>query len=205
MNLLDSILDASALLYALLLFPAPLFWLVIHPAIDHWRRKGNRAYWVALPVWTGTGALLLGYREWLFAQRIERSALTWLAGMALLGIASWLDRQTFRQFHWRRLIGLPELHPERGAGKVVAEGIYSRLRHPRYLEYILTFFGLALLTGAQGIFALAFATVLLYVIVAPLEERELRTRYGAAYATYARAVPRFIPRWRRSLKSPVSA
>ncbi|HUZ47721.1 MAG TPA: hypothetical protein VMW54_13880, partial [Terriglobia bacterium] len=59
-----------------------------------------------------------------------------------------------------------------------------------------------LLTGGAGIFLLAFITFLLYLIVAPLEERELREQYGPEYESYARTAPRFIPSfWRRPRKS----
>ena len=201
----NAILDVATFTYALLLFPAPFFWLVIHPAIDYWRQKGTKAYWVALPVWAVTGFALFLLRPLLFARRIDRDGLTWVLGFALVALAFWLDRRVFRQFSVRRIIGLPELHPERGRGDVVRAGIYAHIRHPRYLEYILTFFGLALLTGALGVFALAIATVLMYLIVAPLEERELRDRYGAAYEAYAREVPRFVPRLRRRSDASVSA
>lgn len=204
MTLLSTALDNITFTYALVLFPAPFFWLVIHPAIEFWRRKGNRAYWVALPVWAAGGVALFHFRAPLYAHRLERSALTWVLGCGVLALGVWLDRRVLREFSVRRLIGLPEFHPERGVGEVVRGGIYAHLRHPRYLGYILTFFGLALLTGALGIFALAIVTVLMYVIVAPLEERELRERYGAAYDAYAREVPRFIPRLRRKLSASVS-
>lgn len=204
MHLLSTTLDAAAFIYALLFFPAPFFWLVIHPAIEFWRRQGTRAYWIALPVWAGTGWVLFLLRPLIYAHRVERSLLTWVMGIMLLALAIWLDRRVLREFSVRRLVGLPEIHPEGGAGEVVRAGIYAYLRHPRYLGYILTFFGLALLTGALGIFALAIVTVLMYVIVAPLEERELRNRYGAYYSAYAREVPRFIPRLRRKIRASVS-
>ena len=204
MQMLTTILDVAAFLYALAFFPAPFFWLLIHPAIEFWRRKGNRAYWVALPAWAGMGWALYLVRAPLFAHRLDRGALTWVLGCSVLALVAWLDRQVFREFSVRRLIGLPEFHPERGGDEVVRAGIYAHLRHPRYLGYILTFFGLGLLTGALGIFALAIVTVLMYVIVAPFEERELRKRYGAAYDAYAREVPRFIPRLRRKLRASVS-
>ncbi|MBZ5516232.1 MAG: hypothetical protein LAN62_15550 [Acidobacteriia bacterium] len=44
---------------------------------------------------------------------------------------------------------------------------------------------------------LAILTVLMYLIVAPLEERELGQQYGREYETYRREVPRFLPRLRR--------
>jgi protein-S-isoprenylcysteine O-methyltransferase Ste14 len=88
---------------------------------------------------------------------------------------------------------------------VVSSGIYRYVRHPRYLEYMLTFLGLAFLTGAAGIFVLAIATILLYLVVAPLEERELREAFGPHYDAYAREVPRFIPRLRPTIKPPTVA
>ncbi|PYV07983.1 MAG: hypothetical protein DMG23_14750 [Acidobacteria bacterium] len=90
--------------------------------------------------------------------------------------------------------------PSRSSG-LVSTGIYSRLRHPRYLDYMLSFLGLALLTGAAGYFLLAFITILLYLIVVPLEERELRDQYRAQYDAYARTVPRFVPHFSRSPKA----
>jgi protein-S-isoprenylcysteine O-methyltransferase Ste14 len=198
MNTLNWSLDMLALFYALLFFPAPIFWLMIHPAIKFWRRFGTRALWVALPAWLVCGATLLAFRRELFADRLNRNVFTTLAGTGLVLLGLWLNRRVHREFSWRRLVGLPELTPERHPGGVVRSGIYANLRHPRYLEFMMTFVGLALLTGAVGIFVLAIVTILLYLIVAPLEERELRQQYGQAYEAYRSEVPRFIPRRRRS-------
>jgi protein-S-isoprenylcysteine O-methyltransferase Ste14 len=65
---------------------------------------------------------------------------------------------------------------------------------------MISFWGWALLTGAAGVFVLAIAAVMMYSIVAPLEERELREYHGEEYAEYQRAVPRFIPRLRRTAR-----
>ena len=51
MTLLLQIVDDLALFYLILLLWIPFFWFVFHPAIRFWRRLGNRAFWVALPVW----------------------------------------------------------------------------------------------------------------------------------------------------------
>lgn len=198
MDTLSWALDLLALLYALLFFPAPIFWLLIHPAIKFWRRFGTRAYWMALPLWLLSGATLLFLRQDLFADRLNRNAVTMLMGAGLVLLGLWLNRRVRREFSLRRLIGWPEILPERDAGGVVRSGIYANLRHPRYLEFMITFMGLALLTGAVGIFVLAILTVLLYLIVAPLEERELRQQYGHEYEAYRREVPRFLPRRRRT-------
>jgi protein-S-isoprenylcysteine O-methyltransferase Ste14 len=198
MDALNWVLDLLALLYALTFFPAPIFWLIIHPAVHFWRRFGTRTYWAALPVWLLSGATLLLLRRELFADRLNRNALTAVMGTGLVLLGLWLNRRVHREFTWRRLLGFPEITPERHPGGVVRSGIYASLRHPRYLEFMTTFMGLALLTGAVGIFVLAILTVLLYLIVAPLEERELRQQYGQAYEAYRSEVPRFLPRRRRS-------
>jgi protein-S-isoprenylcysteine O-methyltransferase Ste14 len=58
---------------------------------------------------------------------------------------------------------------------------------------MLMILSVAFLTGAPAIFLLAFLNVLLYQILAPLEERELLDQYGPQYEDYQRLVPRFVP------------
>jgi protein-S-isoprenylcysteine O-methyltransferase Ste14 len=198
MSWLEKAADALALAYAILFFPAPFFWLAIHPAISFWRRFGNRSFWVALPVWLVLGVTLTLLRGRIFSQRLERNVWTVVLGLGLIGLAYRLDRQVRREFTLRRLLGIPELEPHRNVRGLVRSGIYARVRHPRYLAFMLTFWGLAFLTSALGVFGLAIISVLMYLIVAPLEERELRQQYGSEYEAYCNAVPRFIPRGRRS-------
>ncbi|MFB3921918.1 MAG: isoprenylcysteine carboxylmethyltransferase family protein [Terriglobia bacterium] len=204
-DFLNRVLDTMALIYAILFFPAPFFWVVMHSGIGYWRRFGNRAFVIALPIWGVIGTGLVVGRHELFSERMSRNALSWVMGLLVLGMAVWIDRQVMREFTVRRLAGLPEVNPGRYPGGVVRSGIYARVRHPRYIEYMLTLLGLALLTGAVGIFLLAIVTVLLYLIVAPLEERELREHYGPVYEAYARSVPRFVPRLWRKTKTQISA
>jgi len=205
MTWFEESLDILAIAYAVVFFPAPVFWLIIHSRIHFWRRFGNRAFLIALPVWVISGVVLVLLRQTIFSQRIERSVLSWLFGASLMALAVWTNRQVHREFSLRRLAGLPEINRARPDSGMVRAGIYARVRHPRYMEFMLSFLGLAFLTGALGIFLLAFATILLYLIVAPLEERELRESYGTEYETYARTVPRFLPHlWQRD-KSQASS
>lgn len=192
-------LDILALVYAILYFPVPIFWLFIHPAVHFWRRFGNRSFWIALPLWGISGTALVLLRHDLFAWRIGQNTASWILGVVLVVLASWIERRAVKGLGLRRLAGLPEMNRARDSGGVVSTGIYAYIRHPRYFSLILGFVGFTFLTGAVGIFSLAIVTVLLYQIVAPLEERELREHYGSQYEVYARAVPRFIPRpWRKT-------
>jgi protein-S-isoprenylcysteine O-methyltransferase Ste14 len=79
------------------------------------------------------------------------------------------------------------------------------MRHPRYLLYMLMLLSAAFLTGALPIFLLAILNILLYQILAPLEERELLDRYGAQYEQYRRSVPRFLPHLGRTPVVPPSS
>lgn len=190
-------IDWLAVAYAVLYFPVPVYWLVLHPALSTWRRIGYRSFWIALPVWVLAGVPLALMEGPLVAHRLTRNAATWVLGTLLLALNFWVSRLVHQEFSFKKLAGLPELnpaHPQRG---IVASGIYAEVRHPRYANIVLGFIGFGLLTGAAGIFLLAFLTLLLYLIVTPLEERELREQYGPEYEIYARTVPRFLPRLRR--------
>ncbi|HEY6292989.1 MAG TPA: isoprenylcysteine carboxylmethyltransferase family protein [Terriglobia bacterium] len=202
MTWLGKAVDALAFVYALLFFPAPFFWLIIHPAIHFWRRFGNRSFWVALPVWAAGAVGLSALAPQLYASRVPRSLFTASLGALLVVAGLAIGRHVHRVFGLRRLGGLPEMNPGRYPGGVVRTGVYAWVRHPRYVEYMITFLGWALLTGAVGIFALAIVTILMYSIVASLEERELREQYGEEYASYAGAVPRFVPHWPRRRRLP---
>lgn len=59
MYLLAKTRDCLALLYAILYFPAPFFWLIIYPLIGFWCRFGNRSFWIALPLWLISAAALI--------------------------------------------------------------------------------------------------------------------------------------------------
>ena len=194
-------IDALALLYAVLFFPVPIYWLILHPAVSFWRRIGYRSFWVALPVWLLGGVPLIFLQDRLFAHRWPRNWFTYALGAVLLALTFWMLGRVHREFSFKKLAGLPELNPHHALRGVVASGIYGHVRHPRYAHLILGFIAFGLLTGAEGIFLLAIVTILLYLIVAPLEERELREQYGSEYEVYARKVPRFLPRfWRRTRK-----
>ena len=123
--------------------------------------------------------------------------MTYCLGTVFLAVSLWVLARVHREFSLKKLAGLPELNPRHPLRGIVKSGIYAHLRHPRYADLMLGFIAFGLLTGAEGIFLLAFVTVLLYLIVAPLEERELREQYGSAYEVYACTVPRFLPRLRR--------
>jgi protein-S-isoprenylcysteine O-methyltransferase Ste14 len=95
------------------------------------------------------------------------------------------------------LIGLPELVSERAPGRLLTEGIYARVRHPRYTGGGLGLLALACFTNYLAIYGLLVVYWPVIHAITVFEERELAERFGAPYERYREAVPRFLPRfWR---------
>jgi protein-S-isoprenylcysteine O-methyltransferase Ste14 len=82
--------------------------------------------------------------------------------------------------------------------RLVVGGLYRYVRNPMYLALQAIIVGQVLLLDrpvllcyAAGVLAMTIAFVWLY------EEPALARRYGDQYETYRRAVPGWLPRWRR--------
>ena len=88
---------------------------------------------------------------------------------------------------------------EEKRGSLLDQGIYARIRHPRYVEILFITFGYAAVANFAGPWVLAFLSLPLIHAVVLLEERELEDRFGDAYRDYAARVPRYFPReWRQT-------
>jgi protein-S-isoprenylcysteine O-methyltransferase Ste14 len=105
--------------------------------------------------------------------------------------------QIKRHLKKRTLIGVPELAPEARGIPMMVEGVYARHRHPRYLQLILVTGGLALFANYLAAYVAFAMTLAVILIIIPMEERELRQRFGQEYADYCARTPRLIPRLRR--------
>ena len=85
--------------------------------------------------------------------------------------------------------------PKEEIKALVTNGIYSKIRHPCYLEIILYYFGLFLLIGSLGM--LILISVFMYILYDSIikEEKYLKKRFGKEYEGYVKRVPwRFIPK-----------
>ena len=177
--------------------PALFFWFLVHPFARFWRRLG--AVWTYALVSLPTLALMAGlflHRDRLLV--VDYGFSLWLASVAVvvLVFAGLVTARLRRQLTTRIRVGLPELSSADEPGRLIAEGIYARIRHPRYVEMTLWMLAYALFANYLAVyvtFALSLPTLYLLVL---LEERELRERFGAAYEAYCRRVPRFVPRRR---------
>jgi protein-S-isoprenylcysteine O-methyltransferase Ste14 len=70
------------------------------------------------------------------------------------------------------------------------------VRNPLYVTDFALILGTALLANVPFLFLLAALYVAQLALQLPLEERELRRRFGLRYGRYCRLVPRFVPRLR---------
>ena len=183
-------------LLAVTAFPAAmLYWLLVHPFVRFWRRLGLVPSYVVLfgiffamigAVYTMRGTLLaVEYgANWLL---VGIAGVLFAAGMVMQGLAR-------RQLSIATFVGVPELQPSGKGGRLLQEGIYGRVRHPRYLAVMLGTVAMAPFTNYLAAYVLAaIAFPWLYLIIV-LEERELLDRFGDEYRSYRQRVPRLIPR-----------
>jgi protein-S-isoprenylcysteine O-methyltransferase Ste14 len=130
---------------------------------------------------------LLGAGPWWRAQW-PGSVASWIGG-ALVLVSAWLGIAGVRVLGMNRT---PFPEPKPGS-QLVTTGIYARVRHPLYASVIALGFGWALLWRSGPVLALAGAQAVFFYAKARCEERLLRERFPE-YASYARRVPRFLPR-----------
>jgi protein-S-isoprenylcysteine O-methyltransferase Ste14 len=174
-----------------------LYWLIIHPWARWWRLWGPiRTCLVVFPVLAAFGVLVFQLRSQLLGANLGTN---WsLIGIAcvLYCLTTWFELQYWKQVSISTLIGIPELSQHR-TDRLLREGIYGAVRHPRYLSAGIGMLANALVVNYLGLYVLLMAIVAPGYLMLVLEERELLDRFGDAYREYQRDVPRLIPRLRR--------
>ena len=173
-----------------------LFWLVIHPWARWWRKLGLITYLIVIPPLVVLGRLIYRVRAKLLGADLGTN---WtLIGIALvLSCAmTWLESQYWKQLSIATLVGIPELSLQR-PGKLLREGIYAKVRHPRYLSAGIGLLVNAFFINYAGLYIIVAVTIPIGYLILALEERELVDRFGEAYRVYQREVPQLIPRLRR--------
>lgn len=181
-------------------FPqAFLFWFVMHPFAEQWRR---------LPAWLTYGIVFtaMALAGWaLFTLRgtllaVHYGVRTPLVVVAVVLYAGAATIAVLRRRHLKTatLIGLPELSAERYPGRLLTGGVYGRLRHPRYLEIMLAFAAFACFVNYRTVWIMLAASVPVLWILIVLEERELERRFGDDYRRYRERVPALVPRFGRT-------
>jgi protein-S-isoprenylcysteine O-methyltransferase Ste14 len=186
-----SLPDWIAAIVFFLQLPIPLYWFVLHPGAHFWRQRRGVAFAIALLLsWFPVTVVLIVFRSELF-QRDWPPAWQFALGIALNLFEIWIFWRVRVDLGGARLVGATELS---GGGEIAERGIYGRIRHPRYVGSFIAIVGACLIGGTRTAWIVAAAWTALTRVAIAMEERELRTRFGAAYREYCRRVPGYLPR-----------
>ena len=79
-------------------------------------------------------------------------------------------------------------------GRLLQEGIYARVRHPRYLAVMAGLLGWAMMSNYGTSYAIAVLLIPALLGVIHFEEKELVDRFGEDYLEYRKRVPAVLPR-----------
>ena len=181
-----------ALLVFFLDLPVPIYWFILHPFTNFWRRNISAAFWFAgLAAWTSGAIFVIIFRHQLLGENIP-SPLAAAAATPLIAADFILLYYSGKFLGGKKLVGHAELS---GKSELTTTGLYKYVRHPRYTGMIFAIVGACIL--AQTKFAWTISAIWLACVLVSifLEEREMRHRFGAAYEEYSRATPRFLPRF----------
>jgi protein-S-isoprenylcysteine O-methyltransferase Ste14 len=90
--------------------------------------------------------------------------------------------------------GWKRLYEAQRCRTLAVTGVYSYIRHPQYVGFVLIMFGFLLQWPTLLTLAMFPILVFMYVRLARIEEREALEEFGADYAEYMYDVPPFVPR-----------
>jgi protein-S-isoprenylcysteine O-methyltransferase Ste14 len=196
-------MDQARYVIALILLiglpPGLLLWFFIHPFASFWRKLG--AVWTYTILAVPTLALMAGVylgREWLVGRDLGTSYPRIALSIAVWVVVVVIALKRKKQLSFGILSGLPEVSQKQYPGKLLTEGIYAKIRHPRYVEVLLAVLAYALFANYSTPYIAFLCCVPVVYLIVLLEERELRRRFGSEYEEYSRRVPRFVPKlWKR--------
>ena len=186
-----------ALIILMSLAPAVSLWFLIHPFGAFWR---SLSPWITYTVLGFVTVALMApafvFRRQLLAVDFGTSYLTMALGVVAAVMGSVIALKRKRHLTFKILSGVPQVSANEYPGRLLTEGIYSRLRHPRYVEVVLWVLGYALVANYPSLYAAAVLTPPALLLIVCLEERELEERFGEDWRAYKARVPRFVPRFR---------
>jgi len=108
-------------------------------------------------------------------------------GIAIIIPGAWLGIKGVTEIGFKE----SETHrPER----VIATGLYSRMRHPQYTGEILSHIGITFLLSSFYSLLVTPLVIIINYILCWKEEKELVREFGEDYVQYQKLVPMFFPR-----------
>jgi len=172
----------------------PLFWIPVHGFSRFFKNIGLATYLLPILTWLPVAYLIYINRDFVMQFRIVLPTAVIIAGILFLLAGTLLHIWTGTLLGLWGLMGLPEISSKIKGG-LVTEGPFSVVRHPTYLAHTLMFLGVFLITGVIAVAVITFIDFLLIsIVIIPLEDRELLSRFGDEYKRYMERVAGFIPR-----------
>ena len=192
---MDTVRYVLAVMTMVSLPPGFLLWFFIHPFARHWRKLGPVwTYVVLTPVVVVVMVALFLQRRLLLSTDLGLSLPLVVLGIVGLACGATITVRRRKHLTSKILSGIPELSADPADQKLLTQGIYGTIRHPRYIEALLWVLGYAFIANYVGLYVLFVLSIPTVFLIVLLEERELRERFGAEYEEYCRRVPRFVPR-----------
>jgi protein-S-isoprenylcysteine O-methyltransferase Ste14 len=172
----------------------PLFWLMIHPFAERWRKRRRSPYLVLMPVWMAMwlaeAAITAPWRN----ATLYSTEWAWIPAALLFSTGLLIYSRSAKTFSAKQLAGLPEVNGRNREQRLITDGIRGRVRHPVYLAHLCEMLAWSVGTGLAVCWALtAFAVTTGFVMIR-MEDTELEQRFGDAYRVYRNSVPAVIPR-----------
>jgi protein-S-isoprenylcysteine O-methyltransferase Ste14 len=177
--------------------PSIAYWFIVHPFIAFWRRVGMKPTFWFLGLFLAAGMVaMFPVHKTLLGRDLGTSLPLIVLALPLLVVGGIVSRKRRRHLNFRILAGAPELAPDAPGPGLLTEGIYGRVRHPRYVEFTLALAGWSLFCNYVGLYVMTALSLIAIYLIVVMEEKELRERFGQAYVDYSARVPRFVPRMR---------
>ncbi len=176
--------------------PGLAWWFFVHPFVGFWRRLGVKltmtvmGMFFIVTVWP-----LFVMRDVLMGSDLGMSPPLLLVGIVLIGAGFYIAIKRRKYLTKSILAGVPEVQADEAKrGKLLDQGPYAVIRHPRYVEVLFVTLGYAAISNHVGPYVLAGLTFPIVHMIVLIEERELLDRFGEAYRAYSERVPRYFPR-----------
>jgi protein-S-isoprenylcysteine O-methyltransferase Ste14 len=170
----------------------PAYWMMVHPFAQRWRTARYKLK-VLAPLWglmwVIAWAVSYPWREVV----LYRNPGVWVAAPLLWAVSVFMYVNAGRELTFMRVIGQPELEPDKHAKMLVTFGVHRMVRHPMYLGHLCTMLGFTLGAGTVACFGLFGFAVVTGVVMIVFEERELHARFGTAWEEYCERTPAIFP------------
>ena len=171
----------------------PVFWLMIHPRAQSWRKRASSPFRVLAPawilMWIGVGALTAPWRQVV----LYSSGWSWIPAGMLFAIGVFIYWRAGAHFTWTQLGGLPEVLPGHREQRLVTTGIRARVRHPVYLGHLCEMLAWSVGTGLVACWVLTGFAMVTGVVMIRMEDAELENRFGEEYRRYREKTPAILP------------